>query len=373
MKKFFFILFFLFLVSCESQVNEIAKPSSSIPPKENIKKSGNFYSYFNEKMFKQLKMSEHDFIGIVDWLDNESVLVLQTSNHYSVVQTFNIFSGEINEIYRSTYPIVHLELNKEGDVAIHEATSTFEATIVIIENSGKEKQRWSFRSNEIFFAWNEQKPEMLIVTTFLEDWTYESITINTNKKVIVEVEAPNPFLHWLTSEELGYLYWDFDEPSLSAPLYKFSYEKKEHERVLENIVSFHKSGEELLTLQLNNEEYTEVSISIMDNQSMEIKAQTESPILTMYSTIVVPHVDFSEKDNTYYLILPYESGSLDMYDRGFKLVSLSKDGELHTILNQVENRPFKISPGGNFALFGYQLEQIIDFQTETIVELVHVQ
>ena len=368
----FFILFLLILVSCESQENELGRPTPSSPPKENFKNSKNYYTFFNDNMFRQVKIPEHQFAGIFDWLDTENVLLVQTLNDFSVVQTFNIFSGELTEIYRSTYPIAQLEINKVGDIAIHEATTTFDASIVIVGKKGQVKDRLTFRSNELFFKWNEFNPDWLIVTTFLEDWSYESVLIHTKEEVMEKVITPNPFLYWFTSNELGYLYWNMDEPTLSAPLYKFSYEKREPELLLDNTVSFHKQGEYLLAMQINNDQFSEVSISIIDYLSMETKAQYVFPILTMYSSIVTPYVDYNGEENTFYIIIPYESGSLDSYDGGFKLLSLSENGEVQTILNQVENKPFKLSPGGKFALFGYQLEQIIDFETEKIVELVQV-
>ena len=360
------------LVSCESQGIEIAKPSPLTPPKEDFKNSKNYYSFFNDTMFRQLKITENQFGGFFDWLDTENVLVVQTLNEYSVVQSFNIFSGEISELYRSIYPIVQLEINNVGDIAIHEATSTFDATIVIIGKDGNVKDNWNFRSNELFFTWNEFNPDWLIVTTFLEDWSYENFLINTKEKVMEEVNGPNPFLYWLSADELGYLNWELDEPTLSAPLYKFSFEEKEHKLLLENTVSFHKQDGYLLTMQIDIGNFSELSVSIIDYLSMETKAQNILPTLTMYSTIVPPHVDYTGEQNAFYLIIPYESGSLDSYDGGFKLVSISENGEMETILNQVENKPFKLSPDGNFALLGYQLEQIIDFETETVVELVHV-
>ena len=373
LKKMFFILFFLILVSCDSQEIQIAKPSPSTPPKENFKNSKNYHSFFNDTMFQQFKIPEHQFAGIYDWLDTENVLVIQTLSDYSVVQSFNIFSGEITELYRSLYPIAQLEINNVRDIAIHEATSTFDGSIVIIGEEGKVKDRWTFQSNELFFTWNEYNPDLIMVTTFLEDWSFESYLINTNEEVMEKVSAPNPFLYWFTSDELGYLDWDLNDPKLSAPLYKFSYEENEHKLLLENTVSFHKQGGYLLAIQIDNDNFSDLSTSIIDYLSMETKAQYVLPTLTMYSTIVPPHVDYNGEQNEFYIIMPYESGSLDSYEGEFKLVSLSENGEMQTLLNQVENKPFKLSPDGNFALFGYQLEQIIDFQTETVVELVHVQ
>jgi hypothetical protein len=62
---------------------------------------------------------------------------------------------------------------------------------------------------------------------------------------------------------------------------------------------------------------------------------------------------------------------LEGYSEAFQFVSFNvSNGEIEVLLEEIENKPMKISPNGVYCLYGYQLEQLIVIPAKEMVDLV---
>jgi hypothetical protein len=188
--------------------------------------------------------------------------------------------------------------------------------------------------------------------------------LNVEKNDITTNPVDFPFIQWLNDEEISYLKWDQDSPSITAPLYIYNIEKQEETQLAKGVVSNTNFKKVMSTFELVDENGTAV-VRFYDLNSKNKLAEMPTRLVALYSEWSIPYHDMDSKKNIFYMFEVNEAKT------SFSLISFNLETEeKQTIIDTIENFPFKLSPNGEYALYGARYENIIHIEDKATKELI---
>ncbi|WP_226680067.1 YqgU-like beta propeller domain-containing protein [Sutcliffiella horikoshii] len=373
MKKIFWVVCIIicFLIGCQSPPHP--KEVSNAPALSNQEKQKPFnQTNFHNEPLKKLSLPSDQFSTVSEWLNDETILYIANEEVGSVVHSFHLISGETDVFYKSEELIMSVEANKTFDMfLVRSAVSTTEGTLRVLSDKGEELAEWKFdNSIDLVYSWDPFSPQQLVVSSFKEDWSYETFLLEVYHKSMVKKDVSDPFVQWLPNGEIGYIDWNHEMPALEAPLYAKNLGTEDKRELMESVVMFHTYENLLITVGRVNDAGI-ASYSFYGTPELEEIQSYEAPLLTLYSNYFIPYYDFVENSKLFYTFESTRAGNADGYSDGFQLISFdTTNGEKMVLAKDLENTPLKCSPSGVYCLYGYQLEQIIIPSTKEIVNLV---
>ncbi|MGD7051769.1 MULTISPECIES: YqgU-like beta propeller domain-containing protein [Bacillaceae] len=375
MKKIFWVVCIIicFMIGCQSPAHP--KEVSNAPALSNQDKQKPFNpSNFHNEPLKKLSLPFDQFSAVSEWFNDETILYITNEGSGSVVHSFHLISGETEVFYKSEELIMSVEANKTYDMfLVRSAVSSTEGILRVLSDKGEELAEWKFdNSIDLVYSWNPFSAQQLVVSSFKEDWSYETFLLDVHHKSMIKKDVADPFVQWLPNEEIGYIDWNHEMPALEAPLYAEDLGTEDMRELKESVVMFHTYDNHLITAGSVDDVGT-ASYSFYSFPELEVMHSYEAPLLTLYSNYFIPYYDFEENTKIFYTFESTRAGSADGYSDGFQLISFdSKSGEKKVLAKDLENAPLKCSPNGVYCLYGYQLEQIIIPSTKEIVNLVEL-
>nr|WP_226667449.1 hypothetical protein [Metabacillus litoralis] len=359
-----FMLIILLGSGCKPSHQQDNKELSSMRKLPLHKKEAT-HQFFGETEVTPLQINEALFHSVADWKDDETVLYVTNNAQGSEVHTYNIFTGETTQFYKSEFPILQVEANEEQTMfLIHTSPSNYEAELVIVNDEADMLYSTRVESFELNFIWNHTKTDQLFISSFKEDWTYDTYVLNVLDKKIVKNQINQPFIQWLNDHQVTYLKWDQEEPSLTAPLYVYNMEKKSESLHVENVVANTNFSKMISTIELFNSD-GDAKVAFYDSNNLKKISEMSTRLVSLYSDWSVPYLDMDEKNGIFYMLEVNEAKT------AFSLVSFSTlTEEKKVLLNSIENLPIKLSPSGEYVLYGARLEQLIDVNKVTMKELI---
>jgi len=320
-----------------------------------------------------LSLAEGEFGSIVGWLNNNTIVYFTNSGQSSTVFSYELFTGKSTVIYESEHSIISIYLSDSKErILVHTAPTSFEGKMTIIDQKGTILATESIVSSEITFAWNPFNEDLVLITSFTEDWNFQVSLFDSNKQQLQELSVSQPFANWLSKDELIYLNWDVDTISLFAPLMKQGIFETKGELLQQDdqrIFQLYSFNKLMATISVS-EDKEKAIYSFFTNKLEPIETIT-IPHLTKFSDWLVPFHDVNFKQMLFYTLRPLISGEADSYNKGFDLVAYQLgEGKEHVIMKGLENKPVSCSPNGEYCLFGFQFEDIIDLQAKKMIELV---
>ncbi|WP_404443587.1 hypothetical protein LG307_15075 [Sutcliffiella horikoshii] len=375
MKKVFWVVCIIicFLIGCQSPSHP--KEVSNAPALSNQTKQKPFNpSFFLTESFKKLSVPAEQFSTISEWLNDETILYIVNDGSGSAVHSYHLISGETDVFYKSEEPILSVEANNNHEMfLVRSAVSATEGKLLVLSDEGEELADWRFdHSIDLVYSWNPFSGQQLVVSSFKEDWTFDSFLLDVPNKSMVKKDVKDPFVQWLSNEEIGYIDWNPDMPVLEAPLYTEDLGTEEKSELKERVVMFH-TNESLLITVGSVDENEMASYSFYRFPELEEVQSYEAPLLTLYSNYFIPYFDFVGSSNLFYSFEATRAGNADGYSDGFQFISFdSTTGQKEVLVKDMENKPLKCSPSGVYCLYGYQLEQLIIPLTKKLVNLVEL-
>ena len=318
-----------------------------------------------------LDMSGEAFNTVGEWYDNESILYIVDVDGGSNVYRFNLFTGETKLFFSTETTILSMEANEDHTMFLfHLSGSRNHADLVAVDQAGTELYSWGVTSYDLDYTWNPYKADQLFLTTFMEDWTYNSSIVEIKNESTKPHQVPQPFIQWVDTTQIAYLKWNENEPSYDAPLYVHDLINGVDHLLLEHIISFSAFSDVLLTIE-NEKEESSNYYRFRKPFTSELLAEKKLPMLTDYSGWFIPSHDFVSSEKLFYTFKPYEFGAYDTYTKKFSLIEWSlESGTESTILEEVDALPLNFSPNGSFALYGYQFENLIDVKGKVVKPIV---
>lgn len=320
--------------------------------------------FFGEEAKIPLELNEGLFHSVADWKDDETIFYIINDAEGSAVHTYNLFTGESSLFFESKAPIVQFEANAEHSLfLVHTSPTSYEAELIILDAEASIQFSTKFESFELQYTWNQINHNQLFVSSFNEDWTFQTYIINVKEKDVKNNPVEFPFIQWLYNDEISYLKWDQDTPSLTAPLYIYNIGKREESLLSNKVVSNTNFTGEISTIELVDENGT-AAVKFYDIKDRKLIAEMPTNLVALYSDWSIPYHDMDSKA-VYYMFEVNETKT------SFSLISFELDNkEKKTIIENIENLPIKLSPNGEYALYGARFENIIFFDDNAIKELV---
>ena len=331
-------------------------------------------NFFGNKVINPLKLDALTFNRVGAWFDNETVLFVTDNRNGSTIYRYNLFTGEKQLFYTTDAPVVTLEANRDNNFfLIQTAPSSYVAQLTVLNKEGDEVYSWRTGASDLLYEWSPFQNGKVFVTTFYTDWSYRQFIINTMEQAIIEYELPEPFIQWLSKDDVAYMKWDTNEPSFTAPLVEINLNTKEEQYLFDDIFWFSTFSNMLFTIGNDQQDSSIAVYNFYDPNSHAEIFNARVSHLAKYSEWLIPFYQYENTKQIFYTFRPYESGSYDEYNKKFEFVAFSlQTGEEQVILSEVENMPFKLSPNGRFGLYGFQFERLIDLKEQKITDLIEM-
>ncbi|QUW22252.1 hypothetical protein JSQ81_01250 [Sporosarcina sp. Marseille-Q4063] len=332
----------LLLVSCENTSNPTEK--KEYPPEEVEVELDDF---------KTLEAESSKFHFVAGWLnDSEIVFVEKEDSDYNL-KTFNVNTGEIYTLFKESMIIVDaiIHPNKEM-ILLHTSTNSTSANVKMISLEGIVLDEISIASSELAIEWNDLDPNLILLTAFYQDWTYDVFLFN-GREELKTLELEDPFPKWLGSQILTVHIPEHPLDGGSLHLYDWASEIIEP-LPYDDIVHFDTYKNSLLIVQIVN---GKAEYEIIDQEGSILNKWT-LPAVSNYSEWVFP--DLSWIDNETIITLATKGGGeLDNLSEPFMLVKLEA-GEQVILSNDSNLTSLKCSPDGEKCLTGNSSEKLID-------------
>ncbi|WP_391201851.1 hypothetical protein [Psychrobacillus sp. L4] len=307
------------------------------------------------KEFPSISLTSSSFQSVIGWLSNDEILFIIFDKGKWTVQSYSVSNHLWKIIYTSTAPIMEgfIHPNKEL-ILLHTSSNSSSAEVQIIHKNGYLVQSLSFESDELYMDWHPTNPNLIVFTTFYEDWTYNTFVYNSSTQNLQSIEVENPFVKWYDEDHLMLLRGsDSSLDGNELILYSIA-EKSLKETGIMHLIDVQNLGKSMLYIQINEEKKL-YEYRFMDNEKQSSFEWT-SPAISNYSEWVIPTIS-NVNSNQFFLIKGLKSGNVDeSSDRGI-LSSISLDGERE--LGEVLTQPIVCSPNGETCLGGYEKENWI--------------
>lgn len=361
-----FLFFFVsFLSACSDQQD--AKPT----PSEDIDKQNVTPSQTLDTWKLPISIPEGDFYKIGGWLSDHQLLYITNQEQSSSIYIYDLLKGKSELLYKSEVPIVTLQISpSKKNILVQASPSTYEGQVIILSPEGTEIMKQSFPSYELAFEWNPFNESQILVSSFNEDWTYQMLLLDIEHNKVSELSIPQPFIKWLGKEEIAYLNWDETSPSLSAPLMSKKIDAEGEKVLFNSLFQFSTFHNILMTISVEDTDQSQAIYTFYNNEKKQLLTFS-IPQLSMFSGWLVPYYDFNESSGNFITLKPLKSGDADAYTEGFELVNFDiYKNKGNTILQGLKNEPILLSPSGEAALYGNRFENIINFHTKELSQLV---
>lgn len=373
MKAIVVLLSMLLLLGCQnSHQHKVVEPSKLIENRYFYKEPGE-RAFFHLDEIQVMEVNPTYYYSVLEWLNDELILYMEETPLENNIYAYNLFTGDITEFYSTNNPVLSVRANKNHDLfALHTAPSSYEANVIVVNKYGIPVMEYTFPSYDLTYEWNPFNPEQLMITSFQEDWSFENYMMEVESGKVQKVLLSNPFVHWVHDQKVAFLEWNTDEPSLTAPLYAFDLQTNAMQLLTEDVISFATFSNYLFTISNNRSEDHIADYTLYLLPDMQVKKTYTAPILSMYSTYLIPFIEYVPSKGSLFIFQPYDGGNVDNYANKYQLKSISMTEE-KVLFDDVENLPLRCAPSGGYCLYGYQYEKIIDINKQQIMNIMETQ
>ncbi|MCS0543622.1 hypothetical protein NXY55_26990, partial [Aeromonas veronii] len=166
---------------------------------------------------------------------------------------------------------------------IHTSDSQNIAKLTAVDKEGNVQFEWEINSFDLFYSWNPYHPSEVFVTSFLEDWSFQTHLVDTQAKEKTKFEVFQPFIQWVSPNTISYLKWDQNELDYFAPLYSYHLDTKTEGLLFEDIISFATFKDLLVTYELIQGEEAFAKVGLYNPEKNKKLYEFEMPLLSDYS------------------------------------------------------------------------------------------
>lgn len=315
-----------------------------------------------------------EFYTINEWYDENTVIYSVGVNGLSSLYLHNFLTGKKALFYQTEEFISKVQANSNHSLfAVQTLEQSGTSHLRILDKKGKEVFHWSDNIEELQFMWNPYEPNELAVTEFLANLDFQLLKVSVSTKKVEKIPVNNPFVQWTSKDELAYLNWNQNGPSLVAPLMLYHINTKVEEKWLERCILFFSMKDIMLAISLDDKGNQNQSLyTFYDLETRKALTRIKIPVLNTFSeSWWVPSLDFDYDRKLFYYLKPKHAADITEYNEGYELRVLSlQDKDEEVLADLPDNLPIKLSPDGEWCLIGQQLEQVLNLSNKKITNLV---
>ncbi|QTD41695.1 hypothetical protein [Sporosarcina sp. Te-1] len=292
------------------------------------------------------------FQYVVDWLSDTEIIYVEQEEDTYAIKRFDRLTGKSHLIDREDSFINDVLVHpSKQSILIHMSDDSDAATVKVIALDGTVLHKLTIESKEISIEWNDIDENLLLLTAFHEDWSFDLFYYDGYEQEMTSIHLEDPFPKWLGTDQLLTLHQDED-----GTLYAYDLRtNKMIDTGISDVVQFDTYFDSLLTMMPSDDQ--SVTVDVRDRDG-EMLGKVEMPSISSFSGLVMPDFDWVSK-NELVLKFPTVSGKLVEMTEPFHLVRV-KEGEVKKLMEDVPEGPLHCSPSGHACLIGYEGENVID-------------
>lgn len=369
LKKIGMLLICLFLLqACEESYpqvenngpNSIEKVPQSVP--------GNQVATPTKKI-PLLKLNRSTFHSVIGWMSNDEILFILTEDGDWTVQSYNLSTETWKTIYRTNTPIIQGTIHPSKEmILLHTSSNSSSAEIQLIHKNGYVVQSLSFESAEIYMDWHPTNPDLIVFSTFYDDWSYSTFVYDGSSQQLKSIEVENPFVKWYDEHRLMVFKWGDSSLDGSDLLLYSTADGGTESTEFQHVLDVQNLGNTMVYVQIN-EKQGKFEYHMEQSETGQYFDWT-SPAVSNYSEWVVPTFSVVHP-NQLIAIRSKAAGNVDEFDDKGVLSSYSLDGEKR--LGEIVDQPLDCSPNGEVCLGGYEKEnwiQLNPFNEQAWLQLI---
>jgi len=352
---------FLFLAACE--------PAQNLHHREN--ENSNLQEHFSFNQLAAIDQGTDNIEAVYGWLDSNTILYSKKAEmeEWPQLMAWNLKSNEHTILYQPSAPISSVSISPSKAYILVSTPLEEKIQSSILRANGELVYSVALPAYEITYEWNMYKDGVLFLSNFSKDWSYNSYIVNVNEQTIDMIDQLQPFAQWDSENGMMFLDWKKDQQTLTAPLVRKELDCEESESIMLDVVHFKKMKQTLMTIQPQTENLNRATYTFFDEQNKPITSFSV-PYVNSYSDWKIPSYDFNEEKGDFFTFIPSKPMYSNQNEAVFTLITFNwKTGKKEKILQDIKSKSLSCSPDGNFCLYGYQLENIIDMQHKKVKPL----
>ncbi len=320
---------------------------------------------------KPVTVEEGEIQSINGWVGKNILAFTVAEQEGTKVITHNIKTGKQQTIYEDEEPIAAVTVSPSGKyLLIQSPQAGNESTLTIIDHEGAQLAEETMELYELAVEWNPFDENSLLLSVFNEDWEFQVYHFQISGNLLEKIGLPEPFAQWISKDDLFYLDWSEQSPSLFAPMKTMGLLNGEAKTVLDDLIKAEALPEGIVALSVDQEQEGMAEYTFYDGGFQRVSSFS-MPHLTRYSDWLVPYYAYDQSAGHFYTFEPLYSTEADAYAEGFRLISYSPDEQIKdTIFEEMENEPLSCAPEGSWCLYGFYFEKLLNMADKTTVDLV---
>ncbi|MFJ8066728.1 hypothetical protein ACIQYS_19235 [Psychrobacillus sp. NPDC096426] len=351
------ILCLFFLQACKEKDLQVETPDSTIT-QEVPPSFPSDVELAPSKKIPSLQLNRSVFHSVIGWMSDDEILFILMENAEWTVQSYTLSTETWKTIYATTTPIIQGEIHPDKEmILLHTSSNSSSAEVVLLHKDGHVAQSLFFESAEIYMNWHPENPNLIVFSTFYEDWTYDTFIFDGTTQSLQAIEVENPFVKWYDGNRLMVFKWA--ESSLDgSELYFYSVKDETLEETsLNHLLDIQNLGASMLYITIN-EQQNQFEYRIEEKETNRVYEWT-SPAVSNYSEWIVPNVSIIQP-NQLIILQAKKSGNVDEFTDKSVLSSISLNGVKQ--LGEIDAQPIDCSPNGAVCLGGYEKENWIQLE-----------
>ncbi|PID22974.1 hypothetical protein CSV61_00520 [Sporosarcina sp. P3] len=158
------------------------------------------------ELVETLTASQDEIRFVVGWLNETEILFVDNKDTEDRLLSFDLQTGDIHTIFSTSATISEVQVHPSASqLLVKTADDSTEAILHILDHAGTPLNEVSVASSELEIRWNGSDASQILITAFSDDWSYEILCYDATDDTLVAVELPDPFPHWLGTEELVFI------------------------------------------------------------------------------------------------------------------------------------------------------------------------
>lgn len=348
MKIWIVFIIFFFLSSCNLN-------TTTVPPKTDNPPVGNSQPN-EEKILKTYSTANSTFDRVVGWVSETSLVIIERDRDEFQLYSYDVYSAEKLLITTVNKPITHVKIHPfKKHLAIIMSDNSLQATIKIVNIEGKTIDELTIESSEIFVDWNPTNVNLLLITAFNKDWTFDSFSYSSLTQEMTIVPTLHPILKWSSEDSLVVINWIAEDALLGGTISEISIPTSEvSESEDSGYIYFDMNKDLFVSVKIDqiNEEFVYHLTNVMTN---EVKVY-RMPALSNYSQWFVPEIFWTE-EGSFLTYIASKPGLIDSFDGELQLAEFNLDSQ--KIKDpEFSYMPLQCTPSGNQCLTGTRSEEI---------------